>query len=751
MADVYEQNLPQKTNLTTNDYVRVVGSDDVSYKQPLSDVAQKTIENYAGSTLAGSTQSVKGAIDGLKSSATADKAELNASINEVASDLASESSTRASQDTNLQAQINQLVAPTGTAPNPAEIENARIGADNITYTTLGDAIRTQVTDLKSDLNKSQVINAVDLSTAVEGYVTKWGTVDSSNNFRLLKPLTLKRGQTIYLTGYGYSTTIAMISYYDESASSYIPIVICPDGNLRTYSFSAQADCVIALSFYKDGASAIIANRTQDLSDDVRSTFDETNIKKIIDLSTAEQGYYIDSGSCTKLTSTNFSISQPFDVPKDSTVHVFARGNAYVAMISAYDAVLDKYVPLVTGAGDVLANYEYHAKRDMKVVATFYTKEAVSVEVIYDVEKNDSVLEQDINNIYDKAFIDEWQSVGTLVSGKQVQLNGAGNNISIADGTTAYKYAWLDVSAIDKVKVYCNASSSVRYGLGYVFTTEAGVVIFSKNTTDWGAYEFEANVPNGAKYLYVNNNGQNITPKIYTVSKYANAEYANAFFTDLSLFSKIGVVGDSYASGEMYFNGNYIDNYSISWGQILARKHGITCTNYSKGGLSTRTWLTDSRGLSLMLSSPAEDLYLLVLGINDYYHLGQDYLGSLTDITSHESYVDYGDTFYGNYGKIIEQIQNHAPHAKLVIFTIENLDALPQMFSEAIIEIANYYSIPYVVQASDSFFKSAVYTTMSGGHPTALGHSGIACAFERLLDKCMRDNTSYFFDTFMYTN
>lgn len=135
MADVYEQNLPQKTNLTTNDYVRVVGSDDVSYKQPLSDVAQKTIENYAGSTLAGSTQSVKGAIDGLKSSAIADKAELNASINEVASDLASESSTRASQDTNLQAQINQLVAPTGTAPNPAEIENARIGADNVTYTT----------------------------------------------------------------------------------------------------------------------------------------------------------------------------------------------------------------------------------------------------------------------------------------------------------------------------------------------------------------------------------------------------------------------------------------------------------------------------------------------------------------------------------------------------------------------------------------------------------------------------------------
>lgn len=214
MADVYEQNLPQKTNLTTNDYVRVVGSDDVSYKQPLSDVAQKTIENYAGSTLAGSTQSVKGAIDGLKSSAIADKAELNASINEVASDLANESSTRASQDTNLQAQINQLVAPTGTAPNPAEIENARIGADNITYTTLGDAIRTQVTDLKSDLDGVQNV------TAFAPYLT-WEQgglndgADSTSNIRIrTKFIAFAKGTEVkfsVLSGYKYA-----VNFYNAS-------------------------------------------------------------------------------------------------------------------------------------------------------------------------------------------------------------------------------------------------------------------------------------------------------------------------------------------------------------------------------------------------------------------------------------------------------------------------------------------------------------------------------------------------------
>ena len=67
MADTYEQNLTQKSSLTTSDYIRVVGSDNESYKQLVSDVAKKVIEVYTGSTLAGSAQSVKSAVDALNS------------------------------------------------------------------------------------------------------------------------------------------------------------------------------------------------------------------------------------------------------------------------------------------------------------------------------------------------------------------------------------------------------------------------------------------------------------------------------------------------------------------------------------------------------------------------------------------------------------------------------------------------------------------------------------------------------------
>lgn len=67
MADTYEKDLGQKSSLTVNDYIRVVGSDNASYKQLVSDVAKKIIENYTGSSLAGASQSVKSAIDSLNS------------------------------------------------------------------------------------------------------------------------------------------------------------------------------------------------------------------------------------------------------------------------------------------------------------------------------------------------------------------------------------------------------------------------------------------------------------------------------------------------------------------------------------------------------------------------------------------------------------------------------------------------------------------------------------------------------------
>lgn len=217
--------------------------------------------------------------------------------------------------------------------------------------------------------------------------------------------------------------------------------------------------------------------------------------------------------------------------------------------------------------------------------------------------------------------------------------------------------------------------------------------------------------------------------------------------NLSLFSDIGVIGDSYASGEIYAtDGSLIgDKYKISWIQQLARKNGFTGYNFSSGGLSTRTWLTAENGLKKLNNSKVCELYILALGINDYYGLGESYLGTQEDISNGN------DTFYGNYAKIINAVKEKAQNAKIMISTIaiRNIESndnktLIKKFNDAIINIANHYSIPLIRQDTYSYFNSALYSdNMIHGHPTAVGYSILATELEKCIGIAMVENATYF--------
>lgn len=146
---------------------------------------------------------------------------------------------------------------------------------------------------------------------------------------------------------------------------------------------------------------------------------------------------------------------------------------------------------------------------------------------------------------------------------------------------------------------------------------------------------------------------------------------------------------------------------------------------------------------MLNSTEPLDAYYLALGINDFIALKEPYLGTIADIEKQ------ADTFYGNYGKIINAIKSHAPKAKIIMFTTAFDYADSPKFNNAIIEIANYFKIPYVVQLSDPFFTSDFYLkNQHYGHPVAICYSGMANAFDRLICKCVADNQKYFM--FMYT-
>lgn len=241
----------------------------------------------------------------------------------------------------------------------------------------------------------------------------------------------------------------------------------------------------------------------------------------------------------------------------------------------------------------------------------------------------------------------------------------------------------------------------------------------------------------------------------SVSKSDFENYEEKIPIDFGFFEKFAVVGDSYASGEIYVADvsqskgyTVADYYQKSWGQILARKYGATCINLSVGGLTTRTWLTNSHGLAKMLAEKPQELYLCALGINDEISLGASYLGTIEDIKNYDYYPDYADTFYGNYGKIIEQIKEHAPKSKIVLMSVAYLyNATEDSFTSAIKNIANYYNIPFVNIKDDEFYlKNSIYKSgQSYNHPTAPLYAGMAQANARLFNKCFKDNYEYFKD------
>ena len=219
--------------------------------------------------------------------------------------------------------------------------------------------------------------------------------------------------------------------------------------------------------------------------------------------------------------------------------------------------------------------------------------------------------------------------------------------------------------------------------------------------------------------------------------------------DFSLFKSIGVIGDSFATGWFYktVNGSMTRfiNRDHSWPMILGRKHGVEIGHYCYGGLDTETWQTNEYGLPLLLASDPNECYLLMLGINDVSHRGSAGLGTIADIKS--DYTQNPNTFYGDYGKIIAQIINHAPNAKLIISTMTHSGGDYDSYNVAIEEIAEHFGIACIRQLDSPYFSDAslYQSNWVNGHPTSIQCSAMASAINDLFTMACNEYYEYFAD------
>ncbi len=220
----------------------------------------------------------------------------------------------------------------------------------------------------------------------------------------------------------------------------------------------------------------------------------------------------------------------------------------------------------------------------------------------------------------------------------------------------------------------------------------------------------------------------------------------------AIFRTVGFIGDSLSSGEheSFMNGQigYYDYFEYSWGQFLARKCGFTAYNFSRGGLTCKTFLDYAEENNVFCAEKACQAYVVALCVNDvtglidgtaYPHgFGED-LGRSLDV----------DTFTGAYRTIIEKILLLEPQARIFVMTPpiqdgdeEKRSILYDKVSEFLRKLKDEYKFLYVIDLRkhapkyDEEFHKKYYC---GGHLNAMGYKYTADIVGTYIDFIIREN------------
>lgn len=281
-------------------------------------------------------------------------------------------------------------------------------------------------------------------------------------------------------------------------------------------------------------------------------------------------------------------------------------------------------------------------------------------------------------------------------------------------------------------------------------------------------EFYFTVPSGVSYVVLSLLKKDIDKVMLTINNDYPSEYIpygysltdkvnveidkgeNDYSYLIQSFRTIGVVGDSLASGEVCSNNSASTNhdmYEHSWLQYIARFYGFTGINFSRGGLSTTTWLTSKYGLSLAQADENKcQCYIIGLGANDMKYDIDTHLGTSADVGTD------ANTFYGNYSRIISELKAIQPKAKFFVITMSWLYTENSTYAdycrqinEAIRYIAENTDNCYLIDLEDDelYYTQDVQDNMRSGHYNAIGYNMMGMHLAKIIGNYMYEHQDEF--------
>lgn len=210
---------------------------------------------------------------------------------------------------------------------------------------------------------------------------------------------------------------------------------------------------------------------------------------------------------------------------------------------------------------------------------------------------------------------------------------------------------------------------------------------------------------------------------------------------------VGIIGDSLASGVTYNGTGMITDYSKAWWRVLERDSGQKYIPFAKGGLTTRSWLANYLEDALKAENKC-CVYIIGLQVNDAYSLGDDYLGTPTDIDTAD-YNNNADTYYGNYAKIIQALTENNPKCKFFLLTEpRKTGENDSKWNGAIRHIASLFNNCYLVDMQELF--NSLYLSgfiadvkSNDAHYPSIGYSYMGKLIEKAIGEVIKSNAKDF--------
>ena len=237
----------------------------------------------------------------------------------------------------------------------------------------------------------------------------------------------------------------------------------------------------------------------------------------------------------------------------------------------------------------------------------------------------------------------------------------------------------------------------------------------------------------------------------------------------SMFEDWGFIGDSLTSGYIAVDniggvsplkndgiGSIGRNiYRMSWGQILCRMCGTKGTNFSIGGATTVSWLSqfangatnvgyNSDGtIGVNFLTQKKSAYTICLGTNDS---GNNIpVGNVATDVDLNDYNNNANTFAGNYAKIIQMCKAMTPSCKMFLitpFSWWSMGAESKGYNAVVRQLATMFSKVYLIDLYNYGILSANDYEYQA-HCNTQGYTYVSYVIASYIDFIVRDNPNDF--------